>query len=80
MAESATALSDAMNDTNLDLKGMDFEDVNDSGNDRDVDVEIIDGFYHQNVAFMNNRVQSFADYWMKLYLFDAFSEIMLWNF
>ena len=34
---------------------------------RKTEVEIIDGFYHQNVAFMNERIQIFADYWMKLY-------------
>ena len=34
----------------------------------DLEVEIIDGFYHQNIGFMNDKVQLFAEYWMKLYL------------
>ena len=61
MAESETGLTDLMDE-------MDLGDVYDSGYERDVDVEVIDGFYHQNVAFMNEKVQLFADYWMKLYL------------
>lgn len=60
MAESETGLSDLMDE-------MDLGDVYDTGYERDVDVEVIDGFYHQNVAFMNEKVQLFADYWMKLY-------------
>ena len=60
MAESETGLSDLM-------EGFDLEDINDTGYEKDVDVEIIDGFYHQNVAFMNEKVQLFAHYWMKLY-------------
>lgn len=59
MAESETGLSDLMEEFDLD--------VNDTGYERDVDVEIIDGFYYQNMAFMNDRVRLFADYWMKLY-------------
>lgn len=61
MTESETGLTDLMDE-------MDLGDVYDSGYERDVDVEVIDGFYHQNVAFMNEKVQLFADYWMKLYL------------
>ena len=33
-----------------------------------IEVEIIDGFKHQNVAFMNEKVQLFVDYWIKPYL------------
>ena len=47
---------------------MDLEkDAFDTGYERDFDVEITDGFYHQNIAFMNEKVQLLADYWMKLY-------------
>ena len=60
MAESLTDLSDFMDE-------MDLESVDDTSYEKDVDVEIIDGFYHQNVAFMNEKVQLFAQYWMKLY-------------
>ena len=60
MAESETGLSDLMED-------FDLEDINDTGYEKDVDVEIIDGFCYQNVAFMNGKVQLFAHYWMKLY-------------
>ena len=60
MAESETGLTDFMDE-------MDLGDVYDTVYERDVDVEVIDGFYHQNVAFMNEKVQLFADYWMKLY-------------
>ena len=60
MAESETGLTDLMDE-------MDLGDVCDTGYERDVNVEVIDGFYHQNVAFMNEKVQLFADYWMKLY-------------
>lgn len=60
MAESETGLSDLM-------EGFDLEDVDDTGYEKDVDVEVIDGFYNQNVAFMNDKVQLFAEYWMKLY-------------
>ena len=60
MSESETGISDLFAD-------MDLEETNDTGYEQDVDVEIIDGFYHQNVAFMNEKVQVFADYWMKLY-------------
>lgn len=59
MAESKTDLTDLMD--------TDLEYVSDTGYERDFDVEIIDGFYHQNIAFMNEKVQLFADYWMKLY-------------
>ena len=60
MAESETGLSDLMDD-------FDLEDINDTGHEQNFDVEIIDGFYHQNIAFMNKKVRLFADYWMKLY-------------
>ena len=60
MSESETGISDLFAD-------MDLEETNDTGYEQDVDVEIIDGFYHQNVAFMNEKVQVFADYWIKLY-------------
>ena len=60
MAESETGLSDLMED-------IDLEDINDTGYEQNFDVEIIDGFYHQNIAFMNEKVRLFADYWMKLY-------------
>ena len=60
MAESETGISDLFDD-------MDLKETNDTGYEQDVDVEVIDGFYHQNVAFMNEKVQVFADYWMKLY-------------
>lgn len=46
---------------------MDLGDVNDTGYESDYDIELIDGFYHQNIAFMNEKVRLFADYWMKLY-------------
>ena len=55
MAESETGLSDLMED-------IDLEDINDTGYEQNFDVEIIDGFYHQNIAFMNEKVRLFADY------------------
>ena len=60
MAESETGLSDLMEE-------FDLEDLNDTGYEREINVEIIDGFYYQNVAFMNDKVRLFADYWTKLY-------------
>lgn len=60
MAGSETGVTDLMDE-------MDLEDVNDTGYEQDFDVEIIDGFYHQNIAFMNDKVRIFAEYWMKLY-------------
>ena len=61
MAESETSLTDLIDD-------FDLEDTNDTSYEKDVDVEIIDGFYHQNIAFMmNEKVRLFTDYWMKLY-------------
>ena len=61
MAESETGMSDLMDD-------LDLEKTYDTGYEEDIEVEIIDGnFYHQNVAFMNERIQIFADHWMKLY-------------
>ena len=59
MAESKTKLTDLMD--------IDLEGASDTGYERDFDVEIIDWFYHQNLTFMNEKVQLFADYWMKLY-------------
>ena len=41
--------------------------MNDTGYKRDDDVEVINGFYHQNIAFINDKVRLLADYWMKLY-------------
>ena len=49
------------------MDDLDLGDVDDTGYERDIDVEVIDGFYHQNVAFMNEKVQLFADFWMRLY-------------
>lgn len=43
MAESETGSTDLMDD-------LDLEDVNDTGHERDIDVEIIGGFYCQNVC------------------------------
>lgn len=43
------------------------EETCDTGFEKDVDVEIIDGFYYQNVPIINDKVRLFADYWMKLY-------------
>ena len=43
------------------------EETCDTGFEKDVDVEIIDGFYYQNVPIMNDKVRLFADYWMRLY-------------
>ena len=60
MDGSETGLSDLMDD-------LDLGDVGDTGYERDIDVEVIDGFYHQSVAFMNEKVQLFADFWMRLY-------------
>ena len=40
---------------------MDLEDTYDTGYVQDINVEIIDGFYYQNVAFMNDKVWLFAD-------------------
>ena len=47
MAGSETRITDLMDE-------MDLEDVDDTGYEEDGDVEVIDGFYHQNVAFMND--------------------------
>ena len=60
MAESETGLTDLMHD-------LDLEDVNDTGHERNINVKIINGFYYQNVDFMNDEVRLFADYWKKLY-------------
>ena len=56
MAESETGFSDLMNDLDLDK-------TYDTGYEEDIEVEIIDGFYHQNVAFINER----SKYSMKLH-------------
>ena len=40
MAESEAGLIDLMHD-------LDLEDVNDTGHQRDINVKIINGFYHQ---------------------------------
>jgi len=58
MASSESGLTDIMDDLHL---------LEETGYERDIDVEVIDGFYYQNVAFMNDKVRLFADYWMKLY-------------
>ena len=60
MSGSETGLSDLMDD-------LDLGDVDDTGYERDIDVEFIDGFYHQSFAFMNEKVQLFADFWIRLY-------------
>ena len=60
MVESETGLTDLMHD-------LDLEDVYDTAYERDVNLKITNGFYYQNVAFMNDQVRLFADYWMKLY-------------
>ena len=60
MAESETSMSDLMD--NLDL-----DKTYDTGYEEDIELEIIDGFYHRNVAFMNERIQIFVDYRMKLH-------------
>ena len=48
------------------MDDLDLEETYDTGYEEDRDAEI-DGFYYQNVAFMNENVQLFADCWMKLY-------------
>ena len=60
-SNSESCLTDMMDD-------LDLGDVTDTGYEKDVDVEIIfDGFYHQNIAFVNDKIRLFADFWMKLY-------------
>ena len=59
MAESESGISNLMED-------MDLEDM-DTGYEQDFDVEIIDGFHHQYMAYMNDKVRSFAQYWMQMY-------------
>lgn len=61
MAEGKSGLSDVFADMDLE------EDISETGYERDFEVEIIDGFYHQNLAFMNEKVQAFGFYWMKIY-------------
>ena len=48
MAESETGLTDVMN-------YLDLEDVNNTDYDRDIDAEIINVLYYQDVAFMNDN-------------------------
>ena len=48
MAESETGLTDLMN-------YLDLEDVNNTDYDRDIDAEIINVLYYQDVAFMNDN-------------------------
>ena len=58
---SESGLTDMMDD-------LDLGDVTDTGYEKDVDLEIIfDGFYHQNIAFVNDKIRLFADFWVKLY-------------
>jgi len=44
MDENETGLTNLTDD-------LDLEEVNDTGHERDIDVEIIDGFHYQNVVF-----------------------------
>ena len=60
MAESETSLSDMMYE-------MDLGAVHNTGYERDVDIEVSDGFYYKSIAFMNDKVHLFADFWMTLY-------------
>ena len=53
--ESETDLTDLVHD-------LDLEDVNDTGYKRDINVKITNGFYYQNMAYMNDNVRLFADY------------------
>ena len=58
MAESPTGLSEL----------MEFMDCDDSNYEMDFDVDILDGFHLQNTLYhVNDKVQQFAFYWMKLY-------------
>ena len=59
MAESEIGFSDLMDD-------LDLEKIYDTGYEKDIEVEIIDGFYHQNVVFMNERIQIFDETSFKL--------------
>ena len=59
MAESESGISDLMED-------MDLEDM-DTGYEQDFYVEINDRFYHQNIAFINDKVRLFAEYWVRIY-------------
>lgn len=59
MAESETGLTDLMN-------YLDLEDVNNTDCDRDIDAEIINALYYQDVAFMNdnfvvNKLKTYFD-------------------
>ena len=49
MAESETVISDLFDD-------MDLEEIYDTGYEKDVNIEIIDEFYHENMAFMNDKI------------------------
>lgn len=60
MAESETGLSDLMD--------VDEIDVEDTSYEADFDVEVLDGFHLENAFYqVNDKVQQFAFYWMKLY-------------
>ena len=51
-----------------DFMDFDLEDVNDTGYERDIDVKIMDGFHLESTLYqVNDKVQQFAFYWMKLY-------------
>ena len=57
MAESPTGLSE-----------MEFMDCDDLNYEMDFDVDILDGFHLENTLYhVNDKVQQFAFYWMKLY-------------
>ena len=60
MADSEGSLTDMMD-------RLDLGDVHDTGYEKNFDSEIIDGFYYHVIAFMNDKVRLFADFWMKLY-------------
>lgn len=60
MAGSETSISDLLDD-------MDLSEMCDTGYEKDVEVEIIDGFHHQNVAFMKDKVRLFPENWMRLH-------------
>ena len=60
IVESETGLTGLMDD-------WDMEDVNDCNYETDCDVEILDGFHLENTLYqVNDKVQRFAFYWMKL--------------
>ena len=51
MVESESGLSDLMDD-------LDLEESYDTGYEKDIEVDNIDGFYHRNVAFIYDKVRS----------------------